>query len=133
MVIGPYLHFNGQCEEAFRFYAKVLNGKLGEIFTYGNSPMKDQTPPDWQNRVMHVTLDVGGAVLMGSDAPPPHFEAPQGFAVSLGGLSVEQGATTFKALSEGGVVRMPFEKTFWAAGFGMLVDRFGTPWMINCE
>jgi PhnB protein len=133
MVISPYLSFNGQCEEAFRFYAKVLNGTLGEISTYGNSPLEDQMPPDWHSRVMRVTLTVDGAVLMGSDAPSTHFAAPQGMSVSLTGLSVEDGARTFQALAEGGTITMPFEKTFWASGFGMLVDRFGIPWMVNCD
>jgi PhnB protein len=133
MKISPYLSFDGTCEEAFRLYARVLNGKLGEIFTYGNSPMKDQTPPDWHDRVMHVTLDVDGQVLMGADTPATHFAKAQGTSVSLTGLSVEEGARVFKALSEGGTVVMPFDKTFWASGFGMLVDRYGIPWMVNCD
>jgi PhnB protein len=133
MVISPYLSFNGHCEEAFRFYAKVLNGTLGEISTYGDSPIRDQTPADWHSKVMHVTLTVEGAVLMGSDAPPTQFSPPQGISVSLTGLSVEDGARTFRALAEGGTVTMPFEKTFWASGFGMLVDRYGIPWMVNSD
>lgn len=133
MEISPYLSFNGQCEEAFRFYEKVLHGTLGEISTYGDSPIKDQMPPDWHAKVMHVALTVNGAVLMGSDAPPTQFSQPQGISVSLSKLSVEAGARTFEALAEGGTITMPFEKTFWASGFGMLVDRYGTPWMVNCD
>jgi PhnB protein len=133
MKISPYLSFEGTCEEAFRFYARVLNGKLGEINTYGNSPMKDQTPPDWHDRVMHVTLEVDGQVLMGADAPPTHFAKAQGTSVSLTGLPVDEGSRVFKALSEGGTVVMPFDKTFWASGFGMCVDRYGIPWMVNCD
>ena len=133
MEISPYLSFNGQCEEAFRFYEKVLNGTLGEISTYGDSPIKDQMPPDWDAKVMHVALTVNGAVLMGSDAPPTQFSQPQGISVSLSKMSVEAGARTFQALAEGGTITMPFEKTFWASGFGMLVDRYGIPWMVNCD
>jgi PhnB protein len=133
MEISPYLSFNGQCEEAFRFYEKVLNGTLGEISTYGDSPIKDQMPPDWHAKVMHVALTVNGAVLMGSDAPPTQFSQPQGISVSLSKMSVEAGARTFQALAEGGTITMPFEKTFWASGFGMLVDRYGIPWMVNCD
>jgi PhnB protein len=131
--ISPYLTFDGQCEEAFRFYETVLNGKLGEIFTYGNSPMKDQMPPDSYGKVMHVTLAVDGSTLMGADAPPPHFSRPQGISVSLTKFPAEEGARIFKALSDGGTVTVPFEKTFWASGFGMLVDRYGIPWMVNCD
>lgn len=133
MEISPYLGFNGQCEEAFRFYEKVLGGKLGEMFTYGNSPMKDQIPPGHHDRVMHVTLAVGDAVLMGSDAPSTETSTPHGISVSIAKLPVEDGARVFKALSEGGTVTMPFAKTFWSAGFGMLVDRYGIPWMVNCD
>jgi PhnB protein len=90
-------------------------------------------PPDWHAKVMHVALTVNGAVLMGSDAPPTQFSQPQGISVSLSKLSVEAGARTFEALAEGGTITMPFEKTFWASGFGMLVDRYGIPWMVNCD
>jgi PhnB protein len=133
MKVSPYLSFNGQCEEAFRFYAKVLNGTLSEIHTYGNSPMKDQMPSDWGSRVMHVSLDVGGDLLMGADTPSAHFEKAQGTSISLTNLPFDEGTRVFKALSEGGTVVMPFEKTFWASGFGMLVDRYGIPWMVNCD
>jgi PhnB protein len=133
MEIAAYLNFPGQCREAFTFYAKCLGGTLGEIHTFGNSPMKDQMPPDWQDKVMHVSMTVGKNVLMGSDAAPPHFAAPQGFSVSISLSSPVEGERIFTALGDGGHVTMPFQKTFWSAGFGALVDRFGTPWMINCD
>jgi PhnB protein len=133
MKISPYLSFNGQCREAFTLYARVLDGTLGEIHTYGNSPMKDQVAPDWHDRVMHVSLDAGGQLLMGADTPSAHFQNAQGTSVSVTGVSADEGTRVFKALAEGGTVIMPFEKTFWASGFGMLVDRFGIPWMVNCD
>src|SRR5581483_7777923 len=126
------LNFPGNCREAFQFYAKCLGGTLSDIHTFGNSPMKDQAPPGWHDKVMHVSLKVGRSVLMGSDAGPQHFKAPQGFSVSVNLTSADEGERVFKALSEGGIVTMPFQKTFWSPGFGALVDRFGTPWMINC-
>ncbi|MFL5075225.1 MAG: VOC family protein, partial [Microvirga sp.] len=108
--------------------------RIDGMMTHGESPMADKVQPGWQDKVMHARLVFDGQVLMGSDSPPEHYEKPQGTFVSL---SVEKAADAeriFRALAEGGTVRMPFEKTFWAAGgFGMLVDRFGTPWMINCE
>ena len=133
MRINPYLNFNGQCAEAFRLYEQVLGGQIQFMQTFGESPMRDDMPPDSHHWVMHATLSVGGQLLMGSDAPPPHFEKPQGFSVSLHPDTPAEAERVFNALAEGGEVRMPLEKTFWAARFGMLVDRFGTPWMVNCE
>ena len=131
MEINPYLNFNGTCGEAFRFYEKVLRGKIEQIHTFGNSPMKDEMPPEMHDRVMHVHLSVGGQNLFGSDAPPQFFAHPQGMHVSINVDTMEEGQRIFNALAEGGTVMMPFEKTFWAPGFGMLTDRFGTPWMVN--
>ena len=82
---------------------------------------------------MHVSMKVGHVTLMGSDAPPGRFNKPQGFSVSLQVANPQEGETLFKALSEGGNVGMPFGPTFWAKGVGMCTDRFGTPWMVNCE
>ncbi len=76
---------------------------------------------------------MGNLVLMGSDAPPERYEKPQGFFVSLGIEKPEDAERIFAALSEKATVLMPIGETFWAQRFGMLVDRFGTPWMINCE
>lgn len=132
MQINPYLNFDGQCAEAFRFYEQVLGGKIDMLMTMGESPMAAETPPDMQDRVMHVSMSVGGQNLMGSDSPPEMYQKPQGLFVSLHYDTAEEGGRVFSALAEGGTVVMPFEKTFWAEGFGMLVDRFGTPWMVNC-
>jgi PhnB protein len=133
MKINAYLNFSGNCAEAFRFYEQVLGGKITFMQTHGESPMRDQTPPDWHDAVMHVTLEVGDQTLMGSDAPGEYYEKPQGFSVSLGITEAEDAERIFNALAEGGQVRMPLQKTFWAGRFGMLVDRFGTPWIINGE
>jgi len=133
MQVNPYLHFSGQCAEAFRFYEQVLGGKITFMQTHGESPMRDQTPPDWHDAVMHASLQVGDEVLMGSDAPAEYFEKPQGFSVSLGITDPAEAERIYAALSEGGQVRMELQKTFWAERFAMLVDRYGTPWMINCQ
>ena len=134
MHVNPYLNFNGQCAEAFRFYERVLGGKIEVMMTHGESPIAGEVPAEWHDRVLHARLAVSDQVLMASDSPPEMYQKPQGLYVSL---HVEQSANAqrvFHALAENGTVTMPFEKTFWAAGgFGMLVDRFGTPWMINCE
>jgi PhnB protein len=82
---------------------------------------------------MHASLQVENVTLMGSDVPPAHYAAPKGISVSLNISNVADGRRIFTALSEGGTVTLPFDKTFWAAGFGMTTDRFGIPWMVNCE
>lgn len=133
MQLNPYLTFNGQCEAAFKFYEKCLGGKLVFMATFGNSPMADKAPPGWRDKIMHARLMVGDKVLMGSDAPPERYEKPQGISVTLGIDDPADAERIFHALADGGTVGMPIQKTFWALRFGMLVDRFGVPWMINCE
>ena len=133
MQLNPYLLFNGQCEAAFKFYERCLDGKIVAMMTYAGSPMEEQTPPEWRNKVMHARLTVGDKVLMGSDAQPGCHEEPKGFSVTLGIDDPADAERIFHALAQNGTVQMPIQQTFWAARFGMLVDQFGTPWMINCE
>jgi PhnB protein len=133
MQLNPYLVFNGNCEAAFRFYEKVLGGKIEAMLPHEGTPAAEHVPPEWRNKIMHARLSVGDKVLMGSDAPPDHYEAMKGFSVTLGIDRPAEAERIFHALAEKGTVRLPIQKTFWAARFGMLVDQFGTPWMINCE
>jgi PhnB protein len=133
MHINPYLNFNGNCEEAFRFYERCLGGKITAMFPHQGTPAAEHVPPEWQSKIMHASLSVGDDVLMGSDAPPKHYETPRGFSVSLNVSKITDAERIFASLSEGGEVRMPIQQTFWAVRFGMLVDRYGIPWMINCE
>jgi len=132
MRLNPYLTFNGQCEEAFKFYALCLGGTIQFMMTYKGTPLEKQVPPAWQHKILHVTLDVGGCLLQGADALPHRYQKPQGFSVTLNLKETAEAERVFKALAENGTVQMPLQQTFWAARFGMLVDRFGTPWMINC-
>jgi PhnB protein len=92
-----------------------------------------QVPDEWKKKIMHAHMNIGDQVLMGMDAAPPRFNKPQGFHVNIGVKHVADGKRIFEALSEGANVVMPFGPTFWAQGFGMLVDHFGIPWMVNCE
>jgi PhnB protein len=133
MKLNPYLFFNGECEAAFKFYEQCLGGKIVSKMTHGDSPIADQTPTESRNKIMNIQLTVGDMVLMGSDTSPEHFKEPQGFYISLQFDDTVEAERIFHALAENGTVRMPLEETFWAARFGMLVDRFGTPWMINCD
>jgi PhnB protein len=133
MKLNPYLSFNDECEAAFKFYEQCLGGKIDSMMTFGESPMAEQTPPEKLDKIMHASLIVGDTVLMGSDAPPQFFEKPQGFSVSLQFDNTVEAERIFNILAEDGTVQMPIQETFWAARFGMLIDRFGIPWMINCE
>jgi PhnB protein len=133
MQIQTYLSFNGQCEEAFTFYARCFGGQMGHLFRYGGSPMADSVPPDWQDKVMHGHVAIGGLELMGADVAQAGYEVPKGFSLSIQSKDVVEAERIFQALGEGGTVTMPLEETFWAARFGMVVDRFGIPWLINCE
>jgi PhnB protein len=131
--VNAYLVFNGQCEAAFKFYEKALGGKIEATMTFGDSPMSQQAPPEWRNKIMHARMTVGDTVLMGSDSLPDHYEEPKGFSLAFGTKDPAEAERAFNELAAGGKVQMALEKTFWAVKFGMLVDRFGIPWMINCE
>lgn len=133
MKLVPYLNFDGNCAEAFRFYEQVFGGKLEAIQTHGESAIKDQVPPDWHDRILHARLVIGDQILMASDTQPGTYEGIKGMNVAVQIDDVERAERIFNALAENGSVQMPFQDTFWGARFGMLVDRFGIPWMINCE
>jgi|ERR1043166_7349700 PhnB protein len=133
MQMNPYVTFNGQCEEAFKFYERSLGGKNQAMFTHAGTPVEAHVPAEWRNKILHASLRLGDAVLMGSDAPPERYAQPKGFSVSLQTKDTAEAERIFQALGENGTVQMPIQKTFWAARFGMLTDRFGIPWMINCE
>lgn len=133
MQLNPYLNFNGQCEAAFKFYEQCLGGKILMVLRHGESPMACDVPVEWRQKISHVRMALGEVLLMGSDAPPDHYQAPQGFSVALVLDTPAEADRIFKALADGGTVQMPIQQTFWALCFGMVVDRFGTPWMISCE
>jgi PhnB protein len=133
MRLTPNLAFGGQCEAAFKFYEQCFGGKIVFMLTYGKSPMAEQVPPKWREKILHATLTVGDNVLMGSDPVPERYEQPKGFAVLLGMDDPVNAERIFHALAENGTVQMPLQKTFWSVRFGVLVDQFGIPWAINCE
>jgi PhnB protein len=133
MYMNPYLTFSGNCEAAFKFYAQVLGGKIAMMMPHEGTPAEAHVPAGWRSKIMHARLAVGDHILMGSDAPPDRFEPMKGCSVTIGIDEPAEAERVFAALAENGSVRMPIQKTFWAARFGMLVDQFGIPWMINCE
>lgn len=133
LALDPYLTFDGNCADAMRFYQQTLGGQLDVMtFSQAPAPMCDQFPPGSGDRVMHACLTLADRRLMASDTMPgmPH-EGMKGFGLALSYADVAEAQRIFGALGQGGQVTMPMEKTFWAESFGMLTDRFGTPWMIN--
>jgi PhnB protein len=103
------------------------------MIPHAGTPAEGHVPPEWQKKIMHARLVVGEGVLMASDAPPGQQEKPQGFSVSLPIKDIAEAERVFQALADGGTTKMPMQETFWALRFGMCVDRFGIPWMVNCE
>jgi len=133
MKINPYLNFNGNCREAFEFYAKALGCKVSFMQTYGDSPMANDSSPEMRDKVVHTFLEVNGTVLMGSDCPPDYYEQPQGISITLQVDNAAEAERVFNALAPNGTVTMALEKTFWAERFGMLKDQFGISWMVNYD
>jgi PhnB protein len=133
MNLNPYLNFPGTCEEAMNFYAKALDGKIEAMMRVRGSPMEKNSPPDRLDKIIHARVRWGDHVLMASDAPPDYFKPMQGFSVTINLSDTAEAERIFAVLSEGGNVGMPIQQTFWAKRFAHFSDRFGTPWMINCE
>ena len=134
--LDPYLFFDGNCAEAMRFYERTLGGKIEMMLTHKDAPPGEGGPPPGNpDRIMHARIvwNGGERVLMASDGMEGHFDKMQGFSLSWNTPTAAEAKKVFDALAQGGEVRMPVQKTFWAEAFGMLVDRFGTPWMIGCE
>ena len=108
MQVNPYLHYNGNCEAAFKFYEKAAGGKIEVMMTHESAPPDMPMPPDWKKKILHARITFDGDILMGSDSPPDHFRQPQGFSVTLTVDDPTEAEKKFKALSEGGAVNMPF-------------------------
>lgn len=131
MNLVPYLNFNGDCREAFQFYQQLLGGEL-QMFTHEDMPMEDLSE-EWKDKIIHADLRVGEESIMGSDAPPEWYAPPKSMSVSAHVDSTEEAERIFAALSEGGSIQMPIGQQPWARRFGMATDRFGIPWIVNCE
>ncbi len=134
MQVNPYLFFDGNCREAFAFYAQCLGIEVKAMLTSADTPLCDSMPAGMRDKIMHACIDLGDSLLMGSDwmsADP--FQQPTGFRVNISTPSTAEAKRLFESLSAGGQVHMPLEKTFFAPAFGMLKDKFGVPWMVHCE
>jgi PhnB protein len=132
MKLGSHLTFSGQCETAFRFYEQCFGGSIVTMLTYGHSPIAEQVPGDWREKIVHASLTVGDTELTGVDLLPKDYETPKGFYVLLNIDTPAETERIFHELSEKGTVKMPIQETFWSVRFGIVVDPFGIPWEINC-
>jgi PhnB protein len=130
--LNAYLFFDGTCADAMRFYERTLGGKISLSMTHAQSPVAAQSLPGNADRIMHTRLDLPDGTLMASDTMAGQtYEGMKNFSLSLVYSTAAEARRIFDALGQGGKVTMPFDKTFWAEGFGMLVDRYGTPWMVS--
>jgi PhnB protein len=129
----PNLTFDGQCEAAFKFYEASLHGRTIFMMTYENTPIDLQTQSDWRGKISHATFALGDFMFYGSDALPGQYQKPQGFALQFNLSDPAEAERIFKALAENGTIQMPLQETFWAFRFGVVVDQFSIPWLINCE
>jgi PhnB protein len=132
LAVNPYITFKGNCREAIEFYKSALDAKVLFTQTVGESPMREMGPAD---NIMHCTLKVGDSTIMMSDDPRrPDAAAGSGnISLAIGVNDAERAKEVFGNLARGGLVLMPLEKTFWAEAFGMVTDKFGVKWMVNCE
>lgn len=131
--LDTYIFFGGNCAEAMRFYENTLGAKLNALMKYGEAPDPSQCPAGGADKIMHAHLVLeGGSNLMASDwAAPKPYPGMSGFSVSLFYPQAADARRAFDALAKGGQVMMPLGKVFWSEAFGMLVDKFGTPWMVS--
>jgi PhnB protein len=132
--IDSYLFFDGTCAEAMKFYEKTLGAKLAMMMKGSDAPEAAKIPPADRNKVMHARLELDdGRALMASDwmGGPAPYRGMHGFAISLQYKTIPEAKRAHEALSQGGKVTMPMGETFWSQAFGMLVDRYGTSWMVS--
>lgn len=131
MNITFHISFNGQCQEAFEYYEKIFNGKIGTMLHFSDSPVADTVPNDWQGKIVHANIKFLGIELSGGDLVSDLYEPPKGFYILLGIDNESETSSIFNALSKGGSVIMKLQQTFWSTNYGIVVDQFGIQWKIN--
>ena len=127
----PYLSFNGNCREAFEFYAEILGGEITTMTRFGDEASTSGMPDAVKDLIMFARLNIRDGILMASDMPPNQYQKPQGTHISISFETEPEAKKAFVAFSTDGAVIMPFAKSFFSDGFGITRDRFGTLWMIN--
>jgi PhnB protein len=130
MQLHTYLNYGGNCEDAFRFYEQHLGGKITFLMRHGEQPAPSQLPPEWNGKVLHARIDLGGTQLLGADIPPDRFQPIRSAYLSLTLETIEEAERVYALLTQGGEIFMPIQETFFAKRFAMCRDRFGTSWMI---
>lgn len=130
MSLSFHIGFNGQCEEAFRFYAENLGGTIGTMLRVKDSPVPASSESHGQ-KIVHANLCIDGVEIAGADVEPGRYELPKGFCVLLGVDSEEKVKSFFNALQAGGHVVLAPQRTFWSPCYAIVVDRFGVPWKLN--
>jgi PhnB protein len=131
MQMSVHLNFQGNCAEAFAFYAQVFNTKQLFQMKYGDAPAGAPVPPDWKDKIMHASIPLGDGRLMGCDAPPGKSNPLGGFQVCTESKDETEVKRIYEALKESGSVQMPLAPTFWSPLFGMCTDKFGVGWMVG--
>ena len=129
--VNPYIAFKGTCRQAIEFYKDALEADVLFVQTIGESPMANMGPPE---NIMHCTMKVGDSTIMMCDDARP--DAPGGngnISLAIGLNDAGKAKQLFDNLSKDGRVIMPLDKTFWAEAFGMVTDKFGIKWMVNCD
>ena len=130
MGVNPYISFKGTCRQAIEFYKSALDGQVLFTQTMGDSPMSNMGPAE---NIMHCSMKIGDSTIMMCDDPRPGSQADGGnISLAIGLNDPERARTIFANLAKDGTVIMPLDKTYWADAFGMLTDKFGVKWMINC-
>lgn len=133
MLLEPYMFFSGNCEEALQFYKSVFGGEIAEVSRWKDAPADMGMPADLGERIMHASFRSPSVRFMASDARPTTQYGEGRISLSIGTDDVDEAKRLFAALSKGGNVEVPLDKTFWGAMFGMFTDKYGIDWMINCQ
>ena len=133
MTITPLLWFRGDCQEAFTLYERAFRGTIVTMLTYAASKEGLTAPPDWREKIFHATLRIGDQMLMGGDPLPEQCQPMQGVQLTIGLADPAEADRVFQALADDGTVHMQLQETSWAIRFGVVADRFGISWLINCE
>ena len=130
MQLHTYLNYGGNCEQAFTFYEQHLGGTITFLMRHGEQPGASQLPPDWNGKVLHARMSLGGTDLLGADIPPDRFQPMRSAYLTLTVDSIPEAERIYALLTESGEIFMKMEETFFAHRFAMCRDRFGTSWML---
>lgn len=133
MNLAPQLAFAGECRKAFESYAKLLGGEITVMNTFGGSEDQELPPGSVaaaSDQIRFAEVRFGENALRGNDVPADFFRPMRGFNISLHVSSADDARRIFNGLSDGGEITTPLGKVDWADLFGMVVDRFGVPWLI---